>query len=41
PVIGIGILSGLANATVASLAFAGMIIVFSLVAIGFGVKYAR
>lgn len=41
PVIGIGVLSSLANATVASLAFAGMIIVFSLVALGFGVKYAR
>ncbi|RWL46511.1 MAG: MFS transporter [Mesorhizobium sp.] len=41
PVIGIGVLSSLANATVASLAFAGMIIVFSLVALGFGAKYAR
>ena len=41
PVIGIGILSSLASATTASLAFAGMIIVFSLVALGFGVKYAR
>jgi hypothetical protein len=41
PVIGIGVLSSLANATVASLAFAGMIIVFSLVALGFGAKYVR
>ena len=41
PVIGIGVLSSLANANVASLAFAGMIIVFSLVALGFGAKYAR
>lgn len=41
PVIGIGILSSLANATTASLAFAGMIIVFSLVALGFGARYAR
>ncbi|TGS11980.1 MFS transporter [Mesorhizobium sp. M2E.F.Ca.ET.209.01.1.1] len=41
PVIGIGVLSSLANATVASLAFAGMIIVFSPVALGFGAKYAR
>ncbi|MDX8453917.1 hypothetical protein RFM98_14225 [Mesorhizobium sp. VK9D] len=41
PVIGIGILSSLAKATMASLAFAGMIIVFSLVAPGFGAKYAR
>lgn len=40
PVIGIGILSSLASATAASLAFAGMITGFSLVAIGFGVKYA-
>lgn len=41
PVIGIGVLSSLANAAVASLAFAGMIIVFSLVALGFGAKYTR
>lgn len=41
PVIGIGVLSGLASATMASLAFAGMIIVFSMVALGFGAKYAR
>ncbi|MER8425122.1 MFS transporter [Mesorhizobium sp. M1403] len=41
PVIGIGILSTVASATVASLAFAGMIVVFSLVALGFGAKYAR
>lgn len=41
PVIGIGVLSTVAGATVASLAFAGMIVVFSLVALGFGAKYAR
>ncbi|MDX8467574.1 MFS transporter [Mesorhizobium sp. VK23B] len=41
PVIGIGVLSSLTSATVASLAFAGMITIFSLVALGFGAKYAR
>ncbi|TIT81483.1 MAG: MFS transporter, partial [Mesorhizobium sp.] len=41
PVIGIGVLSSLTSATVASLAFAGMITTFSLVALGFGAKYAR
>ncbi|TRC78829.1 MFS transporter [Mesorhizobium sp. WSM4307] len=41
PVIGIGILSSWASATVASLAFAGMITVFSLVAVGFGAKFTR
>ncbi|TIS98742.1 MFS transporter [Mesorhizobium sp.] len=41
PVIGIGILSTVTSATVASLAFAGMITVFSLVALAFGARYAR
>ncbi|RUW25971.1 MFS transporter [Mesorhizobium sp. M4B.F.Ca.ET.215.01.1.1] len=41
PVIGIGILSNWTSATAASLAFAGMITVFALVALGFGAKYAR
>ncbi|AZO12236.1 MULTISPECIES: MFS transporter [unclassified Mesorhizobium] len=41
PVIGIGILSSLASATAASLAFAGMITIFSMVALGFGAKYAK
>ncbi|MER8863451.1 MFS transporter [Mesorhizobium sp. M0751] len=41
PVIGIGVLSTMTSATAASLAFAGMIVVFSLVALGFGAKYAR
>ncbi|MER9598070.1 MFS transporter [Mesorhizobium sp. M0244] len=41
PVIGIGVLSTMASATMASLAFAGMIVIFSLVALGFGAKYAR
>ncbi|RWQ38010.1 MAG: MFS transporter [Mesorhizobium sp.] len=41
PVIGIGILSTVISATVASLAFAGMITIFSLVALAFGARYAR
>ncbi|MER9230924.1 MFS transporter [Mesorhizobium sp. M0622] len=41
PVIGIGVLSTMASATMASLAFAGMIVIFSLVALGFGAKCAR
>ncbi|MER8417240.1 MFS transporter [Mesorhizobium sp. M1428] len=41
PVIGIGVLSTMTSATVASVAFAGMIVVFSLVALGFGAKHAR
>ncbi|RRI06951.1 MFS transporter [Mesorhizobium tamadayense] len=41
PVIGIGVLSSWTSATVASLAFAGMITIFSLVALGFGARYAR
>ncbi|RWA72491.1 MAG: MFS transporter [Mesorhizobium sp.] len=41
PVIGIGVLSNWTSATVASLAFAGMITVFSLVTLGFGARYAR
>ncbi|MDX8479492.1 MFS transporter [Mesorhizobium sp. VK24D] len=41
PVIGIGVLSSWTSATVASLAFAGMITIFALVALGFGAKYAR
>jgi MFS family permease len=41
PVIGIGILSSWTTATTASLAFAGMITIFSLVALGFGAKCAR
>ena len=41
PVIGIGVLSNWTNPTMASLAFAGMITLFSLVALGFGAKYAR
>jgi MFS family permease len=41
PVIGIGILSTVTSATMASLAFAGMITVFSLVALAFGARYAR
>lgn len=41
PVIGIGLLSSWTSATTASLAFAGMITIFSLVALGFGAKYAR
>ncbi|MDX8538284.1 MULTISPECIES: MFS transporter [Mesorhizobium] len=41
PVIGIGILSNWTSATAATLAFAGMITVFALVALGFGARYAR
>ncbi|MER9440122.1 MFS transporter [Mesorhizobium sp. M0340] len=41
PVIGIGVLSTMTSATVASGAFAGMMVIFSLVALGFGAKYAR
>ncbi len=41
PVIGIGIISTLAGAITASLAFAAMIALFSLAALGFGLKYAR
>jgi len=41
PVIGIGVLSNWTNPTTASLAFAGMITLFSLVALGFGAKYAN
>jgi hypothetical protein len=41
PVIGIGIVSTFAGAITASLAFALMIALFSLVALGSGLKYAR
>ena len=41
PVIGIGIVSTLAGPITASLAFALMIVAFSLVAVGFGLNYAR
>jgi len=41
PVIGIGIVSTFAGAITASLAFALMIALFSLVALGFGLKHAR
>ncbi|MEZ2330443.1 MFS transporter [Mesorhizobium sp. RCC_202] len=41
PVIGIGVLSNWTNPTMASLAFAGMITLFSLVALAFGAKFAR
>ena len=41
PVIGVGILSTYASPAIASLIFAGVIGLFSLVALGFGLKYAR
>jgi MFS family permease len=41
PVVGIGVLSTLANSTVASTTFAAIIIVFALAAFIFGVKYIR
>jgi MFS family permease len=40
PVIGVGVISTLANPTAASLAFAVMIGLFALVALFFGVKYS-
>lgn len=39
PVVGIGIISTLASAIAASLAFAGMIVIFALTALGFGMRY--
>ncbi|CDX13143.1 Multidrug efflux protein [Mesorhizobium sp. ORS 3324] len=41
PVIGIGVLSSWTSAIAASLAFAGMITIFALVALVFGARYAR
>ncbi|MER8373086.1 MFS transporter [Mesorhizobium sp. M1406] len=41
PVIGIGIVSTYANSIAASLAFAGMIIIFAVVALAFGLKHRR
>ncbi|MBZ9720729.1 MFS transporter [Mesorhizobium sp. AD1-1] len=41
PVIGIGIVSTYASPVAASLAFAGMIVVFALVALAFGLKQQR
>lgn len=41
PVIGIGVVSAMAGAITASLAFAAMIAIFSMVALGFGLKYAK
>lgn len=41
PVIGVGIISTLASATVASLIFASMIVVFALTALDFGLKYSN
>jgi predicted MFS family arabinose efflux permease len=41
PVIGVGVVSVLANALAASMAFAGLIIVFAVVALFFGVKYTQ
>jgi MFS family permease len=41
PVIGVGVISAYAGAHAASIAFAGMIAVFALVALGFGVRYSR
>ncbi|TPK70878.1 MFS transporter [Mesorhizobium sp. B2-4-15] len=41
PVIGIGIVSTYAGSVAASLAFAGIIIAFALVALAFGVKHSR
>jgi hypothetical protein len=41
PVIGVGVLSTLASSTVASAAFAAMIVAFALVALFFGSRYTR
>lgn len=41
PVVGIGGISTLVGAGAASLAFAGMIVIFALTALGFGMKYRR
>jgi MFS family permease len=41
PVIGVGVISTLASATVASLAFAATISAFALVALFFGIKYLQ
>jgi hypothetical protein len=41
PVIGIGVISTLASPVTASLAFALMITLFALVALGFGLKSGR
>jgi hypothetical protein len=41
PVIGIGVVSTYANPIAASLAFAGWIIVFAVVALAFGLKHGR
>ena len=41
PVVGIGIISSLANPIVASSAFAATIVAFAVVAIFFGIRYMR
>ena len=41
PVIGVGVISTLAGAGIASIAFAATIAVFALAALGFGLKYTR
>ncbi|WP_258596671.1 MFS transporter [Mesorhizobium sp. AR07] len=41
PVVGIGVVSTYASSVAASLAFAGMIVAFALVALGFGLKHRR
>jgi hypothetical protein len=41
PVIGVGVMSVLANSLAASMAFAGLIIVFAVVALFFGVRYTQ
>lgn len=39
PVVGIGVLSAVANSTIASIAFAGMLVIFALTAFFFRIKY--
>jgi MFS family permease len=41
PVIGVGVISAFAGMTIASIAFAAMITVFAIVALGFGVKFSK
>jgi MFS family permease len=41
PVIGVGVITAYSNMTLASSVFAGMIVLFAVVALGFGIKYTK
>jgi MFS family permease len=41
PVIGVGVISTVAGMTAASIGFAAMIVVFAVVALGFGIRYTK